>query len=49
MQCLDSWIFQWLDTYGKKIAALGLFDGKLPNHVLVNEDLPGQGIMVSMG
>ncbi|XP_064622185.1 alpha-ketoglutarate-dependent dioxygenase alkB homolog 6-like [Lineus longissimus] len=36
---------QWLETYCKRIADLGAFEGKLPNHVLVNEYLPGQGIM----
>ncbi|XP_053405941.1 alpha-ketoglutarate-dependent dioxygenase alkB homolog 6-like [Mercenaria mercenaria] len=36
---------QWLQTYSQKIAALGLFEDKVPNHVLVNEYLPGQGIM----
>jgi len=25
---------------------MNLFDGKRPNHALVNEYLPGQGIMV---
>lgn len=36
---------QWLEVYSKKIASLGVFDDKVPNHVLVNEYLPGQGIM----
>ncbi|KAL8590333.1 hypothetical protein ACOMHN_006449 [Nucella lapillus] len=36
---------QWLQTYCQKIADLGAFEGKIPNHVLVNEYLPGQGIM----
>ncbi|XP_071962984.1 alpha-ketoglutarate-dependent dioxygenase alkB homolog 6-like [Antedon mediterranea] len=35
---------QWLDTIIKKIVALGVF-GKAPNHVLINEYEPGQGIM----
>ena len=38
---------QWLETYAKKIAALGMFEDKVPNHVLVNEYEAGQGIMVS--
>lgn len=29
-----------------KIAMLDPFEGNNPNHVLVNEYLPGQGIMV---
>ncbi|XP_023229066.1 alpha-ketoglutarate-dependent dioxygenase alkB homolog 6-like isoform X1 [Centruroides sculpturatus] len=35
----------WLQIYSKKIAELGVFEDKVPNHVLVNEYLPGQGIM----
>lgn len=35
----------WLTTYSKKIADLGAFSGNVPNHVLVNEYEPGQGIM----
>ncbi|KAL1491774.1 hypothetical protein ABEB36_012323 [Hypothenemus hampei] len=35
----------WLQEYIEKIANLNIFDGKKPNHVLVNEYLPGQGIM----
>lgn len=38
--------FQWLNTYCKRIADIGAFEGKMPNHVLVNEYLSGQGIMV---
>ena len=38
--------FQWLQTCMNKVGALGVFAEKLPNHVLVNEYLPGQGIMV---
>ena len=34
-------------TYSKKIADLGAFEGKIPNHVLVNEYEAGQGIMVT--
>lgn len=36
---------QWLDKYLEKIHGLNVMDGKKPNHVLVNEYLPGQGIM----
>ncbi|XP_076463568.1 putative RNA/DNA demethylase ALKBH6 isoform X2 [Babylonia areolata] len=36
---------QWLLDYSQRIADLGTFEGKVPNHVLVNEYLPGQGIM----
>lgn len=36
---------QWLETYAKKLAALGMFEDKVPNHVLVNEYESGQGIM----
>lgn len=32
----------------EKVAALGFFGDKLPNHVLVNEYLAGQGIMVNI-
>ena len=35
----------WLELYVNKIANLKLFEGKRPNHVLVNEYLPGQGIL----
>ncbi len=37
---------QWLDRYGCKIADFDAFDKKRANHVLVNEYLSGQGIMV---
>lgn len=36
---------KWLQTCSEKIAALGVFEDKVPNHVLVNEYLSGQGIM----
>nr|XP_022331686.1 alpha-ketoglutarate-dependent dioxygenase alkB homolog 6-like [Crassostrea virginica] len=36
---------QWLKLYMEKVAALGFFGDKTPNHVLVNEYLAGQGIM----
>lgn len=36
---------QWLQMYARKIAALGMFEDKIPNHVLVNEYEAGQGIM----
>ncbi|GAV06843.1 hypothetical protein RvY_16764 [Ramazzottius varieornatus] len=35
----------WLQLCASKIAKLGIFGEKIPNHVLVNEYLPGQGIM----
>ena len=35
----------WLMQYVNKVHSLGLFGEKKPNHVLVNEYLPGQGIM----
>ncbi|CAL1533204.1 unnamed protein product [Lymnaea stagnalis] len=35
----------WLQCYADKIGQLGIFEEKIPNHVLVNEYLPGQGIM----
>jgi alkylated DNA repair protein alkB family protein 6 len=34
-------------VFTEKYGKLGLFGGKQPNHVLVNEYMPGQGIMVS--
>ena len=40
--------FQWLQKYAKKIAELGTFEDKIPNHVLVNEYKAGQGIMVGI-
>ncbi|XP_043283214.1 alpha-ketoglutarate-dependent dioxygenase alkB homolog 6 isoform X2 [Venturia canescens] len=37
---------KWLQTYVDKIGRLNIFEStKLPNHVLINEYLPGQGIM----
>lgn len=36
---------QWLQTYLDKIHKLNLMNGKRPNHVLVNEYLPEQGIL----
>ncbi|XP_042880580.1 alpha-ketoglutarate-dependent dioxygenase alkB homolog 6-like [Penaeus japonicus] len=36
---------EWLQHQMDKITALGVFGEKKPNHVLVNEYLPGQGIM----
>ncbi|XP_032666244.1 alpha-ketoglutarate-dependent dioxygenase alkB homolog 6 [Odontomachus brunneus] len=36
----------WLQKYMNKVTALSAFEsGVLPNHVLINEYLPGQGIM----
>ncbi|GFO41767.1 alpha-ketoglutarate-dependent dioxygenase alkb homolog 6 [Plakobranchus ocellatus] len=36
---------EWLQRYTEKLSQLNLFEGRAPNHVLVNEYLPGQGIM----
>ncbi|KAF4517547.1 hypothetical protein B566_EDAN005111 [Ephemera danica] len=37
----------WLSAQVDKVSQLGLFEAdKRPNHVLINEYLPGQGIMV---
>ena len=37
---------RWLQKYVDKISSLDVFEkGKLPNHILINEYLPGQGIM----
>lgn len=38
---------QWLQKLMDRITDLGAFGEKMPNHVLVNEYLAGQGIMVS--
>ncbi|XP_050297039.1 alpha-ketoglutarate-dependent dioxygenase alkB homolog 6 [Anthonomus grandis grandis] len=35
----------WLQQYVDKVSHLNIFEGRKPNHVLVNEYLPGQGIM----
>ncbi|KAL0994647.1 hypothetical protein UPYG_G00125310 [Umbra pygmaea] len=35
----------WLQKYCERISALGAFEGKTANHVLVNEYKPGEGIM----
>ena len=38
---------QWLQKCVDKVASLGIFDDHhVPNHVLINEYQPGQGIMV---
>lgn len=37
---------KWLSCYAEKLASLGIFGSHIPNHVLVNEYTPGQGIMV---
>ncbi|MCL4126001.1 UNVERIFIED_CONTAM: hypothetical protein GTU68_045408, partial [Idotea baltica] len=39
---------QWLKSCMTKVDALNLFNGNVTNHVLVNEYLSGQGIMVSI-
>ncbi|XP_039754919.1 alpha-ketoglutarate-dependent dioxygenase alkB homolog 6 [Pararge aegeria] len=36
---------KWLQKYLNNINSLNVMDGKMPNHVLVNEYLPGQGIL----
>ncbi|XP_067000721.1 alpha-ketoglutarate-dependent dioxygenase alkB homolog 6 isoform X1 [Anabrus simplex] len=36
---------EWLTMYTEKIGQLGVFGNVKPNHILVNEYLPGQGIM----
>jgi hypothetical protein len=46
ISCL--FFFQWLKIYTEKVADLGVFGDKMPNHVLVNEYLAGQGIMVKV-
>ena len=39
---------QWLSEMCAKVSSLGIFEEKMqPNHVLINEYTPGQGIMVS--
>lgn len=35
----------WLHIYMKKVDDLNVFEGNKSNHVLINEYLPGQGIM----
>ena len=42
----SSYISQWLSDCCSKVTELGVFGDKTPNHVLVNEYAPGQGIMV---
>ena len=42
----------WLEEYAIRLGKLGIFEGApggRPNHVLINEYLPGQGIMVPNG
>lgn len=42
-------LLQWLQNYVDKIKSINVFETKaLPNHVLINEYLPGQGIMVRL-
>lgn len=36
----------WLQAYANQVSSLGIFGGKVANHVLVNEYRPGEGIMV---
>lgn len=33
----------WLQVYCDKIFQLGIFEDKMPNHILINEYLSGQG------
>nr|XP_022903801.1 alpha-ketoglutarate-dependent dioxygenase alkB homolog 6 [Onthophagus taurus] len=35
----------WLDVYLDRVSKLNVFNGQRANHVLINEYLPGQGIM----
>jgi len=35
----------WLEKYATKVGSLSVFNNVTPNHVLVNEYEPGQGIM----
>jgi alkylated DNA repair protein alkB family protein 6 len=37
---------KWLSDCCDRVKELGVFGDKTPNHVLVNEYTPGQGIMV---
>ena len=37
----------WLQRYVDKVSDLSLFGGLPANHVLVNQYLPGEGIMVT--
>ena len=46
MHCNLFFLLKWLSCYAEKIASLGIFSNHIPNHVLVNEYTPGQGIMV---
>ena len=45
--CDALFCLQWLSDCCGNVAALGVFGDKTPNHVLVNEYAPGQGIMVN--
>lgn len=36
---------KWLEDCCQKVSQLGVFGDKVPNHILVNEYTPGQGIM----
>lgn len=38
----------WLQKFVDKVAMLDIFKNCMPNHVLVNEYLPGQGIMAHL-
>uniref|UniRef100_A0A6P6XYU0 Alpha-ketoglutarate-dependent dioxygenase alkB homolog 6-like n=1 Tax=Dermatophagoides pteronyssinus TaxID=6956 RepID=A0A6P6XYU0_DERPT len=36
---------QWLQVYANKLQQMNIFDGNLPNQVLINRYEPGQGIL----
>ena len=36
---------EWLESHCQNLSSMHCFDGNVANHVLVNEYLPGQGIM----
>ena len=36
----------WLTVYTRRLGKMGLFEGKEPNHILMNRYEPNQGIMV---
>ena len=46
--CIFFFPMQWLSDCCSKISSLGVFGDRSPNHVLVNEYTPGQGIMVNV-
>jgi hypothetical protein len=45
----NNFCLQWLRRQVDKVSEIGIFPAdKKPNHVLINEYLPGQGIMVTL-